>query len=321
MMKNPVGKKRAIASILVVSILVVVMAKSNTISWQGVVRSLQTIGVQNFILALCMALGQYVCVALRFVVLIPEACTSMFQVSRIYTNGQLFNHLFPARAGDLYKIIALKRAADDNSFSTAYVVSALIIERLVSTLILVLLIVLLIDWSTIRVTDLSLVDRAGQMKIALAGATLSGVVLYFAQKKSPRFHAWLVELKRSFLTILNLRRFVLVVAMSAVMWSLEVLSIIFLAAPLDIDLQLGQGLFILLLLNVGIAVPVTLGNVGTYEAVLVLGLGLWGVGTNDSIAIAISHHFLQIFSLLILAGIFNTVNLKASKRRIPAIPE
>jgi uncharacterized membrane protein YbhN (UPF0104 family) len=320
-MKKLFGRKRTIGSILVVAILILVMVKSNTISWQGVLRSLETIGLRDFILALCMALGQYICVALRFVVLIPKAYASKFQVSRIYTNGQLFNHLFPARAGDLYKIIALKRVAGDKSFSTAYVVSALIIERLVSTLVLVLLIVLLVDWSTLRIADLSLVDRAGQLKIALAAAALAGVALYFIQKKSPGFHAWLVELKRSFLTILNLRRFVLVVGMSVVMWSLEVLSIKFLAAPLDVELQLGQGLFILLLLNVGIAVPVTLGNVGTYEAVLVLGLGLWGVGTNDGIAIAVSHHFLQIFSLLILAGIFNTINLTALKKRTPAMSE
>ncbi len=109
--------------------------------------------------------------------------------------------------------------------------------------------------------------------------------------------------------------------MSVVMWSLEVLSIKFLAAPLNVELQLGQGLFILLLLNVGIAVPVTLGNVGTYEAALVLGLGLWGVGANDGIAVAISHHFLQILSLLILAAMFNIVNLTALKKRTPAISE
>ena len=317
-MKKLFGRKRTIGSILVVAILILVMVKSNTISWQGVLRSLETIGLQNFILALCMALGQYICVALRFVVLIPKTYASRFQVSRIYTNGQLFNHLFPARAGDLYKIIALKRAAGDKSFSTAYVVSALIIERLVSTLVLVLLIVLLVDWSALRIADLSLVDRAAQLKVALVAVALAGVALYFIQKKSPRFHAWLVELKRSFLTILNLRRFVLVMGMSVVMWSLEVLSIKFLAAPLDVELQLGQGLFILLLLNVGIAVPVTLGNVGTYEAVLVLGLGVWGVGANDGIAVAISHHFLQILSLLILAGIFNTVSLTALKSRTPA---
>jgi uncharacterized membrane protein YbhN (UPF0104 family) len=320
-MKKLLGRKRTIGSILVVAILMLVMVKSNTISWQGVLRSLETIGLQNFILALCMALGQYICVALRFVVLIPKAYASRFQVSRIYTNGQLFNHLFPARAGDLYKIIALKRAAGDQSFSTAYVVSALIIERLVSTLVLVLLIVLLVDWSALRLADLSLVDRAAQLKIALVAAALAGVALYFIQKKSPRFHAWLVELKRSFLTILNLRRFVLVMGMSVVMWSLEVLSIKFLAAPLDVELQLGQGLFVLLLLNVGIAVPVTLGNVGTYEAVLVLGLGLWGVGANDGIAIAISHHFLQILSLLILAAMFNFANLTALKKRTPVISE
>ena len=317
-MKKLFGKKRTVASVLVVMILILLLTQSQTISWEGVLRSLKAIGGQSFFLALCVAIAQYVSVALRFVVLMSKTSVTPFQCSRIFTNGQLFNHVFPARAGDLYKVIALKRSSPDKSFSTAYVVSALIIERLVSTLVLVLLIVFLVDWSTLRIADLSFVGRTQQLTTVVSVAALAGVALYFMQKKFPRLHAWLAELKRSFFTILNVRTFILVVCMSIVMWVLEVWSIKFLAIPLGVDLQLGQGLFVLLLLNVGIAVPVTLGNVGTYEAALVLGLGLWGAGSNDGIAIAVSHHFLQILSLVILAGIFNTINLKMSQQKIAA---
>lgn len=316
-MSQRVPRKRIVASLIVVAIVVVVMAKSDVISWQGVSDSLRKIGVQGFLLALCMAIAQYVCVALRFVVLLSREGISPFQVCRIFTNGQLFNHLLPARAGDLYKVLALKQQAGDSRFSTAHVVSALILERAISTLILVLLIFVLVDWSKISITDLTFVDRSRQLQWALLLTGLALLILYLAQRKFPRLRAWLLELKHGFLVILDLRRFLTVVCLSAAMWSLEVMSMKLVAAPLGIDLDLGQGMFVLLLLNVGIAIPITLGNIGTYEAALVLGLGLWGVGTNEAIAVAMSHHFLQIGSLVLLAGIFNAINMIATKPRLP----
>ena len=307
-MREPVSKKKVAASLIVIVLLVAILSVTNTISWDGVFQSFKSIGIEYYLLALCMAIIQYLCVALRFIVLLLHARVPPFQVCRIFTNGQLFNHLFPARAGDLYKVVAMKRAAYDDNFSTAYVVSALIIERTISTLVLFVLILFLVDWSEISVANLLVGDRTDQITIFLVVLTVAAAVLYLLQKKIPKLRAWLVELKRGFVTILNLRRFTLVALLSVFMWSLEVMSLKFLASPLGIDITLGQGLFVLLLLNIGIAVPVTLGNIGTYEAVVVIGLGLLGVGTNEAIAIAVSHHFLQILSLFILTAIFNAIN-------------
>lgn len=317
-MKERLPRKRALASLLVVVIVIAVIAESDIISWAGVAESLQEIGFQSFLVALCMAIAQYLCVALRFVVLLTRESIPSFQVCRIFTNGQLFNHLFPARAGDLYKVLALKRESGDALFSTAHVVSALILERAISTMVLILIIVALTDWSTISIADLTFMDRGKQLQIGLLVTGMVLLALYFTQKRSPRLRAWLRELRRGFMIILNLRRFILVVLLSIVMWTLEVLSMKFVAAPLGIDIQLGQGMFVLLLLNLGIAVPITLGNIGTYEAALVLGLGLWGIGANDGVAIAISHHFLQIGALVLLAGLFNGINLISSRNRSPA---
>ncbi len=294
---------------LVLAVLVAIVIKSNALSWDSVFTSLAKIGIVNFLLALSMAVAQYSILAARFVLLLPKASANVArrQICRIFTNGQLFNHLFPARAGDLYKVIALKGASTDPTFSSAYVVSALIIERLVSTLVLLSLIALLVDWSGVAIADLSFLDRSRQIKTLAAVILLLAVAFYVAQKRSKKLHQWLIELKRSFIKILGPQRLFIVVVLSIMIWSLEVVSMKFVAAPLGIDLQLGQGLFVLLLLNLGIAVPVTLGNIGTYEAVLVIGLSLWGVSTSDAIVVALSHHALQILSLAILAGVLNTL--------------
>ena len=315
-MQERFPRKRMFASILAVAVVAFIIVKSDIISWAGVLDSFGKIGIQSFLFALLLAVAQYVCVALRFIILLARESIPSFQVCCIFTNGQLFNHLFPARAGDVYKVLALKRASDDSLFSTAHVVSALILERATSTIVLLLIIVALTDWSTLGVADLTFLDRGRQLQMGLLITVVAFLALYLAQKRFLRLRAWLRELKRGFLVILDLRRFLLVVCLSVAMWTLEVLSMKIIAAPLGIDLQLGQGLFVLLLLNIGIAVPLTVGNIGTYEAALVLGLGLWGIGANDGVAIAISHHFLQIGALVLLAGLFNGINMIRSKPRI-----
>ena len=102
-------RKRMFASILAVAVVAFIIVKSDIISWAGVLDSFGKIGIQSFLFALLLAVAQYVCVALRFIILLARESIPSFQVCRIFTNGQLFNHLFPARAGDVYKVLALKK--------------------------------------------------------------------------------------------------------------------------------------------------------------------------------------------------------------------
>jgi uncharacterized membrane protein YbhN (UPF0104 family) len=93
--------------------------------------------------------------------------------------------------------------------------------------------------------------------------------------------------------------------LSLFVWIFEVLAMQVLATPLQVDLGLGQGMLILLILNIGIAVPLTVANVGIFEAALVFGLSLWGVDPNKAIAIALCHHSLQIAALAVWVAVFN----------------
>ena len=310
------NKNRLIASIFVVVLLLVLVMKSGAVSWDRVLSSLQGIGTVNLLLALCMALIQYLCLSLRFVVLLPEAEVRKLRICRIFVNGQLINHLLPARAGDLYKVLAVKRASSRPDFSTAYVVSAVVIERLLAALVLLALVVVMVDWTVVDVRDLPFSDSGRRFELGLLVVLITGLALYYVQTKLPRLRRWLQELKRSFLTILDLRRFLLAAGLSVVVWTAEEMAMKLLAAPLAVEIELGQGMLILLLLNIGIAVPVTLANIGIYEAALVLGMGLWGIGTNQAIAIALSHHALQLLALVVWIVIFGIVEKRREHGRI-----
>ncbi len=300
-------KKRLLASVVVIAILVWMMISSNSVSWEYVYRSLRQIGWMSLALALTVAVAQYLWLALRFFSLLPKAHVSLLRICRIYSVGQFLNHVIPARAGDVYKIFAVNKASENRKFSTAHVVSALITERFLASLTLFLLVFLLVDWLVIKVTDMPLLDAAHKLMAGIVIVVLAALVLYFVQKKSARLHRWLRELVTSFTTILNLPRLSVGIGLSFLVWTFEVLSLKFLAAPLQVDLGFGQGMLILLILNIGIAVPLTLANVGIYEAAVVFGLSLWGVETNNAIAIALCHHILQIVALGFWIALFNVL--------------
>lgn len=314
-MHHGITKNRLFASIVVVGLLLVLVTKSGAVSWGSVLRSLHGIGMVNLLLALCMAIIQYLCLSFRFVVLLPRAGVSKLNICRIFVNGQLVNHLLPARAGDLYKILAVKKASSWPDFSTAHVVSALVVEKVLAALVLICLVVVMVDWADADISDLTFPDRSLQFNLGLIVVLLAGLVLYYGQRKLPALRRWLQELKKSFLTILDVRRMLLGTGLSVVVWTMEALTMKLLAIPLNVEIELGQGMLVLLLLNIGIAVPVTLANVGIYEAALVLGLGLWGIGTSEAIAIALSHHVLQLLALLLWVVAFGAMETRRKHRR------
>lgn len=316
-MQYAFDRKRVVISVLVVVVLIAVLIKTSSFSWSSVIQAAKGIGVMNILLALCLAVFQYICVALRFLVLLPGAGITRPRVCHIFTNGQFFNQVLPVRAGDLYNIVALKHASADPGFSTARVVSALIIERLLSTLVLLVLIISLLDWSAIVFDKLKIPPWTQQTFAALVFFLVVAFVVYLVQRRSDRLRNWLIELRRGLKAILNLRRFLLVLTLGVLMWMAEVLALKVLAGSLGFDLQLGQGLFVLLLLNIGVAIPITMANIGTYEAALVLGLGWWGMGTSEAVAIALVHHALQITALLVLIAMFNVAEWLHGSARMP----
>ncbi len=312
-MHHLIPKKKLGASVLVVAVLVVLMINSTAVSWEQVFRGLRQIGVAGLLLALCMALTQYLCLALRFFALLPQARVSLLKVCRVYALGHLLNHAVLARAGDLYKIFAINKASPNRSFGTAHVVSALITERVLATLTLFAMLFLTVDWAAIDFTDIPFGDTAHQLVIGVIVVLLAALALYLAQRKSTQLRHWLRELKTSFFDIIHLPRLSVGLGLSALAWTFEVLSMKFVAAPLHIDLGLGQGILVLLVLNIGIAVPLTLANVGIYEAALVFGLTLWGIEPNQAIAIALCHHALQIAALGIWTAGLNIMGRRPAK--------
>ena len=79
-------------------------------------------------------------------------------------------------------------------------------------------------------------------------------------------------------------------------------------------MPLSQAFFVLLIVNLGIAVPLSFANLGTYEAAIVFALTQLDVTMSKSLAVGISHHLAQALAVVVLALIFFSVNRLRSCR-------
>jgi hypothetical protein len=77
-----------------------------------------------------------------------------------------------------------------------------------------------------------------------------------------------------------------------------------LSAPFGVELSIPQAMVGLLVLNVGIALPVSVANVGAYEAATVVGLLPFGATAPQALAIGAIHHGVQVTAIGMFALAF-----------------
>jgi len=76
-------------------------------------------------------------------------------------------------------------------------------------------------------------------------------------------------------------------------------------------------LLALVLLNVGISVPISVANVGPYEAALAFGLRQAGVPLSSAVVLATVHHALELLAIgLVSAGLLTRAH--AAPREEPS---
>jgi uncharacterized membrane protein YbhN (UPF0104 family) len=82
-------------------------------------------------------------------------------------------------------------------------------------------------------------------------------------------------------------------ALGCLSWLAEAWSFALVSGPLGVHLTMGRAFVALLALNMGIAVPVSVANVGAYEAATAAGLATFGVPVPQALAIGAMHHAVQ----------------------------
>lgn len=247
------------------------------------------------LVALLLALFQVACQACRLWAILPRAgAVSIPRAAHAFTLGEWANIFTPARAGDALKVLLLNRRPPQLSLATA--TGAIVADKVVDIGSLLLLCAVSgaagTLWASAR-------TRLPLAVIALAiGAAV--IALFLGVRWAiPR----MLELTKGLAGLGDARRVLPSVTFSLGAWLAELFALSVLCTALSVPQPLPHLVLALALLNAGVSVPVSPGNVGIYEGVLAFGLTQAGVATPAAVAIATLHHGLELAALNIAAAI------------------
>jgi uncharacterized protein (TIRG00374 family) len=267
-------------------------------------------------LAVATDICVYVCQGWRWSTLLrPLAETSPWKTTQAIYIGLFANEILPLRSGEIIRCYLQRRWT---GLPLAVVLSSVIIERLLDGLWLILGFL-----AVSQFVDLpSWMEGIAQvlLLILVAGSSLVGLsMIYWKRAHSMVASSRWAKLLQSVVDGIHLmgdrRTLALAALLSSLYLALQVLPIYFLMRGYGLGLSPWAAAAVLVILRTGTILPNAPGNVGTFQALAIAGLGLFGLDRSDATGFA-TFLFLVVTVPLLLAGF---VALLATKMRLTEI--
>mgnify|MGYP001391055275 CR=1 FL=1 len=234
----------------------------------------------------------YVSRGLRWIVLIDALgynSTKLNSVSAVSIG--YFTNMFIPRAGEISRCTALNQVEKipvDKLFGT------ILVERVLDFVFLLLLILLifvlkfndLLNFYSTLIAQQNTDEGSNKLLTLLTVLTISGIIFFVFKKilKNSKFYEkilmFIKGLKEGFKSIKNMKRKSAFWFHSFSIWIMYFLMtyICFFSMQETSHLSISDGLFLLVLGGIGMVIP-TPGGVGSYHAIVMIGLSVLGVGT------------------------------------------
>ena len=299
---------------LALSLLFLGLALRN-VEWAGVWSSWRAARVDWLVLGTALLVGSWVVAAFRWRLLLSETAGLRTRDTFAFIMiGYLANTVLPLRLGDLARASLIGRKRE---FGISRALGSIAIERLMDVLMLVALTLALM-----RVLEIPAPIQAGLTGMVAAG--LVGLVGLMAvslnRKHLPRLTAFLAKIMPHRLadrvtTLLGnfssgadvLHRpagFLSVVALSAGVWLAAGMGTLAWVTAFHLDVPWYAGFFVLVMVNLGSAIPSSPGYIGVYHYLAMLALSLWTPDRNATLAYAIGTHALNMLANVGLGSFF-----------------
>jgi SAM-dependent methyltransferase/uncharacterized membrane protein YbhN (UPF0104 family) len=300
-----------------VALLLACLAFGKYAPLRAVRAAFSTLSPKSVALAAALVLGQLGLQVVRLYALVPSRWgIGLRRVAQVLSVGQLINALAPARGGDVVKVVALERASRETTGSLAGAAGVLAAEKVADFAPLLIL---------LAVTGFPWLERPGVdgLRIAEIGGAVVGAIcllLVAARRLSRRAFAAIASSSQRFLGGLSAfrRPGTALTALGAgfACWLIEAAALSTLCAGAGASLSLQHAMWVLMLLNVGIAVPIAPANIGTFEAALAFGLHRAGVSDALAVAVALAHHGIQLGSVALWTAGTSALARKSSPFRV-----
>ena len=278
--------------------------------WRTFAVALASVALAPLLVALLVSTLQVFAQLARFVVLLPpEGRAPLRDLLDATAIGALLNYTTPLRSGDAYRLVRLAPAGEGQKGRLAPLLAAIVVERIADVGVLFAM----AAWASgpELVSWLSRSLPTGWTVAALAAliAALAGAGLVFA-RRLPRALGSFVG---SAWGLLRSPRFASSIGVAFATWALDAGTLYWTSRSGGYPLSFRDAMQCVFVLNVGIAFPITVGNVGIFEATLGYALSRHGIPAEHALAIATVEHFAK------MAGLFACVGLLRLGRLVPGL--
>lgn len=289
---GPIPWFRVALTLVVLGGVAVVLTQGDYLSGEKILSSLRQFDRWTLFIVFACSFTQIGLMVVRLKALSP-ASFSLGGVLRATVFGHGVNMAVPAKMGEAVKVLLLSRMAPQKSLGEG--AGILLADRIADLLALVFLIL------TSGVLTLPLLSGGLRWTTAAAGLMALTLVVaaavHFGSKRSARVRGLLASLWTGLRGLRNPAQAGVTLAVGYVGWLVEVWAILVLVRVLGFDVSFAQGVFVLFVLNLAILLPISMGNVGTFEAAIAFALGSFGVGTEAAVAVAATHHGMQFVAI------------------------
>lgn len=267
-------------------------------------------------LAIIADIAVYICQGFRWSRLLsPLARISPWRTTQAIYIGLFANEVLPLRSGEIIRCYLQRRWT---GLPLAVVISSALIERLLDGVWLVVGF-----WGVSQFVELPGFLRVGSQILMVLLGTLA-LLLFLAIRHKPaaqqalsgsRWSTAFRHLLDGVHVMGSSRSFLAAVFLSLLYLALQVLPILFLMIGYGMKLSPWAAVVVLVVLRIGTVLPQAPGNVGSFQALTILGLKVFGLDRDDATGFA-TLLFLVVTVPLWMAGF---VALIATRMRLDDI--
>ena len=208
--------------------------------------------------------------------------------------GIVGNVLFPFKLGEGARAYVLTRR---QRIPIATALTMVVLDRVMDALVLPLFVVVA---SVLLPLPANVLRFRMWMLLALAGATMLGIVIgrHLARRHLgtvPDAATGTLDRIVTGMTVLgHHRRVTATIAASLASWIARAVILWCMFGAFGLVLPISAAVSVLVIVNLGIAVVATPGNVGTFELATAAALALWGVPADTALSVGIATHAVEI---------------------------
>ena len=297
---------------LLFSLLFMALA-ARKVDWTQVFLSVRKANIAWLLAGLVFILGTYVLNAVRWRMVARKAFPLRTGDAFSYIMiGFLANMVMPLRLGDVTRGVL---AARETGARTVTVLATMALERImdVATILLLALVVSgkMAIPAPIRLAAMSFAWAVALavflfLSLLLLPEALKSKLLAIGERVPKRPLAFARGLVRQFKagvgSLLDAGLLARCLAMSILAWAVFSVATLFDLYAFSFALPWPAAVFVVVVVNLGSAIPSSPGFIGVYHYLVVLALGVWAVPKSEALGYALATHGLTLLFYLVVGG-------------------